>query len=444
MAALALSLLGPMSAAGAADRFVAVMSVDGLGANELLSSDSCLARDSTIRTLANRGAYSQGVTGVLPTVTYPTHASIVAGSNPVTHGVIDNGARGIWWFKDRSDIKVDTLWDAAGRAGKTVAIVTWPSSYGAKADFLIPEDLAPRTVPQEDIRKGSTPGLFDALAAAAGQPALLHFGHPESGLPLDRMTGTFAAEIVRRHKPNLLLAHFLDYDHRMHAGPFSPDACKALERVDAWIAHILAAYTAAGIREQTTVFIVSDHGFLKVEKSLNVLALLRQADWSQLSPDEKPEEAFDIKITGGSVAFYPMQPRPAAWVEKARSHLKPRIEAAHGERLRWITPEQARDFGGFPDAAFILCARPAYSFRMLSANAPELLVDPGRFVGSHGYCPDETRMDALFIASGRGVRAAGDFGRLRMMDVGPTIASFIAATLANATGTDQSPRFRSP
>jgi len=186
-----------------AAQHVAVISVDGLGASELGSASRCLAPDATIRKLARQGAWAEAVTGVLPTVTYPSHATIVTGADPAKHGVIDNGAPGRFWLQDRADIRADTLWDAAKREGRSVAIVTWPSSYGADVDWRIPEDLAPRTNPQEDIRKGSTPGLFDALSAAVGTPALVHFGHPDSGTPLDRMTASFAAEIVRRHKPKL-------------------------------------------------------------------------------------------------------------------------------------------------------------------------------------------------------------------------------------------------
>jgi predicted AlkP superfamily pyrophosphatase or phosphodiesterase len=308
-------------------------------------------------------------------------------------------------------------------------------------DWLIPEDLAPRTNPTEDMRKGSTPGLWDALSEAVGKPELTHYGHPESGTPLDRMTATFAAEIVRRHKPRLLLAHFLDFDHRMHAGPHSPAACQALAKIDEWIAHLVAAYDTAGIRSRTTFFIVSDHGFHKVEKSLNVLAMLKQAGWSAVSPEEAPEKALDIKIAGGSVAFYPLAPKSPEWIEALRSHLRPKLESAQGERLRWVTPAEAKSFGGFPDAAFVLCARPGYSFRMLAPSAPDLVVDPGRFVGSHGYCPDDAAMDANFIASGAGVKAAGNIGKLRVRDVGPTIASFLGVSLRDATGTSQSSRF---
>jgi predicted AlkP superfamily pyrophosphatase or phosphodiesterase len=359
--------------------------------------------------------------------------------------MIDNAARGVFWLKDRKDIRADTLWDAAKRAGKTVAIVTWPSTYGADAAWLIPEDLAPRTNPQEDIRKGSSPGLFDALSAAAGTPSLVHFGHADSGTPLDRMTGTFAAEIVKRHRPSLLLAHFLDYDHRMHAAPFTADdACKALARIDGWIAHILEAYERAGLRDQTTIFVVSDHGFLKVEQAINLGALLREAGWKDVLGEARLEDAFDIRIAGGSVALYPLEPKADAWLERVRAHLRPRLEKTHGTRLRWLTDEQARAFGGFQDAAIVLCARPGFSFRLLPPAEVAVLVEPGRFLGAHGYCPDERAMDAVFIASGAGVKPAGDIGRLHMRDVGATIAAVVGVELRDATGTDQSARFLAP
>ena len=442
MKAIAIAVLAAAPLVCAAQH-VAVISVDGLGASELGSASRCLAADATIRKLAKQGAWAEGVTGVLPTVTYPSHATLVTGADPVTHGVIDNGAPGRFWLQDRADIRADTLWDAAQREGRTVAIVTWPSTYGAQVDWLIPEDLAPRINPQEDIRKGATPGLFDALSAAVGAPALMHFGHPDSGTPLDRMTATFAAEVVRRHKPRLLLAHFLDYDHRMHAAPFTrDDACQALARIDAWIAHLVGAYREAGLAQETTFFIVSDHGFVAVERSINAPAMLRQADWEGFAPGKKPGEVFEFKYTGGALALYPLQPQPPEWMEKVRAHFRPRLERAHGDRLRWIAPEQASAWGGFPGAAMVLCARPGITLRAMPEAETALLVEPGRFQGAHGYCPDEPAMDAVFVASGRGVRAAGNIGRLRMKDVAPTIAAFVGAKLRDATGADQSRRLR--
>jgi predicted AlkP superfamily pyrophosphatase or phosphodiesterase len=436
------ALLCARAEAGPRDGYVAVISVDGLGASELFAAPSCLAANSAIRAIAAKGAVSRGVTGVLPTITYPSHATLSTGTNPVAHGVIDNGVRGIW-FKDRSNIKRDTLWDAAQRAGRSVAIVTWPSTYGARVDYLVPEDLSNFSIPTTEIRAGSSPGLFDALSAGTGAPLLLPFTHPESGAALDAMTERFAAEVVRRHQPRLLLTHFLDYDHRMHADPHSAEACKSLERIDGYVARLLEAYRSAGILERTTVFIVSDHGFLRVRKLVSIFALLRGAGWSGLFPGEDVAKAFELKIGGGSVAFYPAADRPAQWLKRIRTELKPSIEREYGELVKWISPEKARAFGGFPGAAFTLCARPGYSFAVLPPENPGVLAEPGAVQGMHGYCPDQPEMNAVFIASGYGVRKVAPLAPMPMVDVAPTIASFLSVRLPQATGADISARFRS-
>ena len=96
----------------ASSSHVLVISVDGFGASELRGKPSCLPENGTIRALAATGAWSRGVTGVLPTITYPTHATLATGRVPAQHGVIDNGVGGRW-FDQRSNITGPTIWDAA-------------------------------------------------------------------------------------------------------------------------------------------------------------------------------------------------------------------------------------------------------------------------------------------------------------------------------------------
>lgn len=421
--------------------YVAVISVDGLGASELFSQPTCLPARSAIRELARNGTYSRGVRPVFPAITYPSHATMVTGVNPDRHGVIDNGVRG-QWFAKRADIAVETLWDAARKAGKSVAIVTWPSTYGATADYLVPEDLSNHAIATEQIREGSSPGLFDALVSAVKLPQLLPFSHPEAGLPLDTMTARFAAEVVRRHKPRLLLTHFLDYDHRMHAMPYSPDACKALARIDEWIAQLVDAYRAAGILERTTFFVVSDHGFLEVKAVVSLFALLKDAGWDELFPGEDVAKAFDLKVAGGSAAFYPTASRDPQWTRRIHEELRPRIVQKHGRAVAWVSPDQARFWGGFPGAIFSLCARPGYSFGVRPPSMPQVLWDPGNVRGMHGYCPDQPAMEGAFIASGYRIRAGGPAGRMAMVDVAPTIAAFLPARMGAVVGRDRSPWFR--
>jgi predicted AlkP superfamily pyrophosphatase or phosphodiesterase len=417
MRALALTLALLCFAAAVSAQHVVMISVDGLRPLDALGKGGC-ETPRALAELMQSGVFAEGMVGVLPTVTYPSHATLVTGTYPARHGVVNNGRardKAPWHF-ERADIAVPTVWDAARARKLSVAIVTWPSSYGADVDYLIPEDLSNAKDVTQRIKAGSTPGLFEALEGKAGAVALLPFGDREAGVPLDAMTAAFAQEIVRRRKPNLLLLHFLDLDHREHyEGIASPAACAALQRIDRHIAAIRVAYGDAGILDRTTFVVVSDHGFAPVHTAINVRELLKQSGL---------EEAPRLSMAGGSAAIY--------LDDAVQAHVRERVESRFRGILRWITAPEAERMGGFPGAAFVLCAAPGYSLTA-SATLP-LQVRSQAFKGAHGYCPDEPMMSATFVAGGAGIRPLGAIPRIRMVDVAPTIAALLGFELPDAEG----------
>ena len=76
-----------------------------------------------------------GMKSVFPTFTYPCHQSMITGTSPATHGIINNGIfdpdgkhLGAWhWF---ANTRVMTLWEAARKNGYWSAIVAYPTSVG--------------------------------------------------------------------------------------------------------------------------------------------------------------------------------------------------------------------------------------------------------------------------------------------------------------------------
>ena len=66
-----------------------------------------------LRQAMENGAYAEGVDGVFPTVTYPSHTTIISGVKPLKHGVYYNtpaeplGVTGNWLWK-YENIKVPT------------------------------------------------------------------------------------------------------------------------------------------------------------------------------------------------------------------------------------------------------------------------------------------------------------------------------------------------
>jgi hypothetical protein len=117
----------PQFAANAVARRVVLLSFDGLGADALARQHNLAAFDR----LARDGA-SARIINVNPTLTGPTHASILTGQDPQRHGIVSNRfhlpgtpaereTRGI-----SIDPEVETLVEAARRQGKRVGVVSFP------------------------------------------------------------------------------------------------------------------------------------------------------------------------------------------------------------------------------------------------------------------------------------------------------------------------------
>ena len=67
-----------------------VISVDGLDNRYLAEADQRGLKIPTLRKLMREGQYSQGVIGVVPTITWPSHTTILTGVDPVVHGILSN------------------------------------------------------------------------------------------------------------------------------------------------------------------------------------------------------------------------------------------------------------------------------------------------------------------------------------------------------------------
>jgi predicted AlkP superfamily pyrophosphatase or phosphodiesterase len=114
-----------------------LISIDGLQPADVIEADKRGINIPNLKRFVKEGSYASGVRGVLPTVTYPSHATLLTGVSPAKHGIIGNNSfdpmqinqSGWYWYA--SDFKVPTLWDAAAKAGKTTANVHWPVSVHA-------------------------------------------------------------------------------------------------------------------------------------------------------------------------------------------------------------------------------------------------------------------------------------------------------------------------
>ena len=162
-------------APGAEERPVLLISIDGLRPDHVTEADRLGLRIPNLRRFVREGSYATGVIGVVPTVTYPSHATLVTGVAPARHGIHSNttfdplGKNQSGWYWYAADIRTPTLWDAATERGLTSANVHWPVTVGAPITFNLPQYW--RTGTPDDrklVRALSTAGLIDTLESHLG------------------------------------------------------------------------------------------------------------------------------------------------------------------------------------------------------------------------------------------------------------------------------------
>ena len=115
------------------------------------------------------GQYSRGVDWRRPTITWPSHTTILTGVDPVVHGILSNWRPPGDRYLDYSQIKSPNLIGAAHKAGLTIAAVTWPVTVGAPVDWNLPEYFSKRRGGYMDFRsiesKSNPPDLVAKIAA---------------------------------------------------------------------------------------------------------------------------------------------------------------------------------------------------------------------------------------------------------------------------------------
>jgi hypothetical protein len=103
-------------------------------------------------------------------------------------------------------------------------------------------------------------------------------------------------------------------DHTQHAhGPGSTEALTAIRSCDDRLASVLQALDRRGVRAQTDIVVVSDHGFSTIGQDCDVAETLRGAGFNARSEWKQPPRTGDVMVVGngGSVLLYVIGHSPA-------------------------------------------------------------------------------------------------------------------------------------
>jgi len=434
LAALALGAFGIRAQERPAPLLV-VISVDGLRPDYVTAADAHGAKVPNLRKFLKDGTYADGVVGVVPTVTYPSHTTLVTGVWPAKHGIwanttfdpLQKNYQGWYWYAE--DIRVPTLWDVARQAGRTTASIQWPVTVGANITWNIPE-LWRAGTPEDAklIRAVSTRGLLEEAAAEIGP----YSGGIDASVDGDEVRGKYAIWILDKKRPGFLTLHLTALDRTEHeTGPFSEESIAVLERLDAAIAKVrdAAEKLAPG---RAFVAVVSDHGFVKCEQQLNLFSAFREA---KLFTTNEKGNITDWKAmpweTGGSAAIVLKDPQDQVTLGEVRDLLAKLADDPANGIDRVLDAEELHKRGGYPDASFFVSLKPGWR---TGASLTGPVVTKGKPGGTHGELPDVAELRAAFFLVGPGVPAGKDLGVIDMRDVAPTLAKEAGLSLPSAEG----------
>lgn len=426
-------------------RSVVLVSVDALKTEFVLEQARLGVQLPNINRYFVQGGMvaSGGVESVFPTFTYPCHQSIITGVRPAVHGIFNNAVfdpmgvhNGAWhWFATN---KVQTLWEAASRSGYLSASVAFPTSVGARGDYIAPEFWWDGTALDS--------AFIDAVAKPQGLVAEMEsaIGQYPGGLDLTEEGDS------RRHKatlwmlqhklapqledkPFFLSAYFASFDETAHIhGVYSREAAQSLQKIDTMLGELVEK-----VREATgghcVICVVSDHGTLDNRYNICPNVLLREA--GLIDADEHG------RVTGwrawsqraGGISEIRLRNSGDA---DARALLGQVVDKLAGDPesgiLEVLTSRQAAERGGFPLAEYVLVAHKGFEIRddCVGAYRREQVTQKAQ----HGYSEQFPEMRASFLITGEGIECGRSLQSLRLIDIAPTLAHIMGFDLPDAEG----------
>jgi predicted AlkP superfamily pyrophosphatase or phosphodiesterase len=393
LAALLAGAVVPASAA--APHKLMVLSVDGLDWRYIRDADRLGLKIPNLRRLVTRSQYADGVIGVWPTVTWPSHTSIITGARPDQHGILNNGRGPLdpalsYWSANK--LQVPTLWQCAGEHGLTTAAVTWPVTMEAKITWNLPEVFVRRnggSMDLDSVAKYATPGLVDEIT------------HTYPSFPqqwVDDRTRALATIFLLQHKhPDLILTHFVDLDSEAHdQGPFAANANAILERTDTLVGDILKT-----MPKDYDFALVSDHGFERIDHLANMKV---EATAVGLTGDIEP--------MGGLVATRDQAVADWLRAQSGKPDSDVGREIPHDELVRYA-PKLADMVAAFEPADHVL-------FYGRDANGPAHSAPPEK--GDHGFWPLRHDYRSVYLLSGPGIKP-GKLGPVEMISLEERLAA---------------------
>ena len=318
------------------------------------------------------------------------------------------------------------LFDVLKQAGQTSAAINWPCTRGSTSiddNFPdVPGALAYTTqrLKNELTRKGLL-GRFEG----------------GNDVVQDEIWTQATCEVIRTRMPRFLALHLNNVDSAHHRyGPKSIPGYTAAALNDANVGRVLRALDDAGVRGQTAIFIVADHGFIAAPKSLRPNAILRREGLLMVKGGRIVSGRVLAVAEGGTAMVYLTDPTTAAHDREAVIRL-----FRDAEGIAAIV--EPKDYGRYhlPQPVdnqamgdLVLSAKEGYAFNLEATGDDLVVANPNPTAGAHGFLSIEPKMNAIFVAAGAGIKSGTKVPTIENIDVAPTIARLLGTSLKGASG----------
>ena len=186
---------------------------------------------------------------------------------------------------------------------------------------------------------------------------------------------------------------------------------------------------------RTTIFVLSDHGFKTVKRQILANAALMKAGLLNVEDGKITQTQAYVVPEGGSALVYVTVPDPAGDILNRTKQVLAGLEGLD----KMIEPPDYAQYGlPLPSAnqqmgALFLTAKEGYAFA--AATGDKTAIDaPEGSLGAHGYVSTDPDLQAVFIASGRGIKPGTTLDTVNNVDVAPTAAKLLGLELKNVDG----------
>ena len=414
-------LIGYLVSAQNANKHVVLVTIDGFRPNFYLEDKW---QTPNLKAMKQDGAHAYGVNSVFPSITYPSHTTIVTGVQPAKHGIFynalfekDAATKGqiYWHFKQ---ITSPTLWQVVQDAGLKAASINWPASVGAPTVFNISDVGAKGQQVMEDSTRPA------GISAVLKQK--LFDNAPAIKIGIDKNVASIAAWVIKTEKPNFMTVHLLGMDHVQHVhGRNGPEIEQTIVLADSAVGMIRKAITEAGIKDNTLLIVTGDHGFYDVSTSVSPNVWLKQ--WGLMESNDDWKAKFHT--AGGGAFMFLKNSQDEATLNTVLSKLNA-LPDTEQKYFQILDRKKLDAIGADPNVVLALTGLNGASF---SARIDASPVDKGKG-GTHGYFPNTRNIQTGFVAEGPGLNKSTTIQEMNLRDMSAIVVKYLGLTMPTSEG----------